>query len=109
MLVALHSELELLAKVSLNIVCFRFVSAGLPDTALDALNSRVVAELQVQGIAATSTTRIAGKTAIRAAITNHRTTTNDLEVLVAESLRIGKAAVREVRQSWSERAACRAA
>jgi len=66
-------------------------------------------ELQMQGIAATSTTRIAGKTAIRAAVTNHRTTVQDLEVLVAESLRLGKAAEREMRRTWVERAARRAA
>jgi aromatic-L-amino-acid decarboxylase len=108
-LVALHSELELLAKVRLNIVCFRFVSAGLADAALDLLNNRIVVELQMQGIAATSTTRIAGKTAIRAAFTNHRTTMQDLEVLVAESLRLGHAAEREMRQTWVERAARRAA
>jgi glutamate/tyrosine decarboxylase-like PLP-dependent enzyme len=108
-LVALHSEIELLAKVRLNIVCFRFVSAGLTEAALDLLNNRIVVELQMQGIAATSTTRIAGKTAIRAAFTNHRTTMQDLKVLVAESLRLGKAAEREMRQTWLERAARRAA
>ena len=108
-LVASHAEFELLAKVSLNIVCFRFVAAGLPEAALDALNCRVVTELQMQGIAVTSTTRIAGKTAIRAAITNHRTTTHDLEVLVAESLRLGMAIAREMSRSSSERAGRRAA
>jgi hypothetical protein len=47
--------------------------------------------------------------AIRAAITNHRTTAHDLDVLVAESLRLGKTAVRELRRSQSQPAARRAA
>ncbi len=104
-----HAEFELLAKVSLNIVCFRFAAAGLAEAALDALNCRVVTELQTQGIAVTSTTRIEGKTAIRAAITNHRTTTDDLEVLVAESLRLGSAIAREMSRSSSESVVRRAA
>jgi aromatic-L-amino-acid/L-tryptophan decarboxylase len=108
-LVERNSELELLAKVSLNIVCFRFVTDGLTETALDALNSRIVVELQTRGIAVTSSTRIAGKMAIRAAITNHRTTTHDLDVLIAESLRLGKAAARELRRPRSQPAARRAA
>jgi aromatic-L-amino-acid/L-tryptophan decarboxylase len=108
-LVASHAEFELLAKVSLNIVCFRFVAAGLPEAVLDALNCRVVTELQTQGIAVTSTTRIAGKTAIRAAITNHRTTADDLEALVAESLQLGIDIARETSRSSSERAGRRAA
>jgi aromatic-L-amino-acid decarboxylase len=89
-LVESQPHLELLAPVSLNIVCFRFVTPGLANVALDALNSRIVAELQLRGLAVTSTARIDGKTAIRAAITNHRTTTGDLEVLVTEVSRVGK-------------------
>jgi aromatic-L-amino-acid/L-tryptophan decarboxylase len=108
-LIALHSELELSAKVSLNIVCFRFVATGLAETALDNLNSRIVIELQTQGIAVTSTTRIAGKTAIRAAITNHRTMDRDLELLVAESLRLGRTTAREMTHLSSEGLARRAA
>ncbi|HEX3349024.1 MAG TPA: pyridoxal-dependent decarboxylase [Acetobacteraceae bacterium] len=71
--------LERLAPVALNIVCFR-VRAGAAD--LDRLNAEIVADLQVAGIAAPSTTTVDGKLAIRAAIVNHRTTEADLRVLV---------------------------
>jgi glutamate/tyrosine decarboxylase-like PLP-dependent enzyme len=72
--------LELLAPVTLNIVCFR-VCRGASD--LDALNRDLVADLQESGIAAPSTTTIDGKLAIRAALFNHRTTAADIDALMA--------------------------
>ena len=71
--------LELLAPVTLNIVCFR-VRAGAADT--DALNREIVADLQEAGIAAPSTTTIDGRLAIRAALFNHRTIATDADALV---------------------------
>jgi glutamate/tyrosine decarboxylase-like PLP-dependent enzyme len=70
--------LELLAPVALNIVCFR-VRAGADA---DRQNREIVADLQVSGIAAPSTTTIDGKLAIRAAIVNHRTVTADVDAMV---------------------------
>ncbi len=89
--IAAHEHLELLAPVSLNIVCFRYVAPGSSQDGLDALNTHIVAELQIQGIAAPSTTTLRGRTAIRVALTNHRTTLDDLDVLVAEVCRLGRA------------------
>ncbi len=60
--------MELLAPVSLNIVCFRYRCQD-----ADRVNARIVVDLQESGVAAPSTTRINGELAIRAAITNHRT------------------------------------
>jgi glutamate/tyrosine decarboxylase-like PLP-dependent enzyme len=79
-LVAAAPELELLAPVGLNIVCFRFAAAA---GDLDRLNAEIVADLQEAGIAAPSTTTIGGRLAIRAAIVNHRTTAADAAALVA--------------------------
>lgn len=84
------AALELLAPVSLNIVCFRCCVPGLTDAETDNLNLDIVAALQLRGIAAPSTTRIQGKTAIRAALTNHRTRTEDLDILVSAVCQIGK-------------------
>ena len=84
------SELELLFPVSLNIVCFRYRgNSELSDTELDSLNMDIVGDLQLQGIAAPSTTRIGGRLAIRVALTNHRTRQEDLDTLVAGVLRLG--------------------
>ncbi len=79
-------ELELLAPVSLNIVCFRY---RCPDA--DRINGRIVADLQESGVCAPSTTRINGELAIRAAITNHRTGAADIDALVETTLAIGRA------------------
>lgn len=77
-----EAELERLAPVPLSICCFRVVRAGLSESELDALNTQIVVRLQEEGTAAPSTTRIAGKLAIRVNITNHRTRTADLDLLV---------------------------
>ncbi len=84
--VAESGELELLAPVSLNIVCFRYHAAD-----ADRVNARIVVELQESGVAAPSTTRINGELAIRAAIVNHRTERRDVEALVDAVLRTGRA------------------
>ncbi len=77
--------LELMAPVTLNIVCFRHRGEN-PD----ALNARIVMELQASGLAAPSTTRLRGALVIRAALVNHRTRAEDLETLVAAVLDLGR-------------------
>jgi glutamate/tyrosine decarboxylase-like PLP-dependent enzyme len=84
--VAASSELELLAPVSLNIVCFRYRCAD-----AGRVNARIVVDLQESGVAAPSTTRIGGELAIRAAIFNHRTGRGDIDALVQAVLEIGRA------------------
>src|SRR5579883_1283086 len=79
-------ELELLAPIQLNIVCFGYRS---PDA--NRLNAEIAIELQESGIAAPSTTTINGRVAIRAAIVNHRTETEDLDALIAATVAIGNA------------------
>jgi aromatic-L-amino-acid/L-tryptophan decarboxylase len=82
-------DLELLAPVTLNIVCFRFRTQGLTEAALDALNAEIVADLQEQGIAVPSTAKIGGRTAIRVCLTNHRTSDEDLPLLLTAVRRLG--------------------
>ena len=85
-----HPDLELLAPVALNIVCFRYGHAGLTAADLDRLNSDTVADLQESGLAAPSTTRLDGRTAIRVNITNHRTRPADLALLLDAVVAIGR-------------------
>ncbi len=77
-----HPELELLAPVSLNIVCFRYTWPGALAELLDRINGEIVAELQERGLAAPSTTRLDGALAIRVNITNHRSRQSDLDALL---------------------------
>jgi glutamate/tyrosine decarboxylase-like PLP-dependent enzyme len=81
-------ELELMAPVALNIVCFRFNDGREAD--LDELNREIVADLQESGVAIPSTTRLDGKLAIRAALISHRIEWCDLEALVDGVLDIGR-------------------
>jgi len=85
--VATSRELELLAPVSLNIVCFRHRGDD-PDR----LNAKIVADLHESGIAAPSTTIIGNRLAIRAAIVNHRTEPRDIDALLKAVLKFGATA-----------------
>jgi aromatic-L-amino-acid/L-tryptophan decarboxylase len=89
-LVDASPELELSARVTLNIVCFRYVTPDLDAAQLDELNKRIVVELQEQGVAVLSGTIIKGKYVMRAANTNHRSRREDFDFLVSEVIRIGR-------------------
>lgn len=78
------SQLELLAPVALNIVCFRYRCAD-----ADRVNANLVVALQESGIAAPSVTTVNGNIAIRAAIVNHRTTQEDIDALLEKTLQLG--------------------
>jgi len=79
-------ELELLAPVELNIVCFRYRAED-----SDRVNENIVIGLQESGVVAPSTTMIAGRLAIRAAIVNHRTGRFEIDALVNHTLSRGRA------------------
>jgi glutamate/tyrosine decarboxylase-like PLP-dependent enzyme len=80
-------ELELLGPVPLNIVCFGYRSAD-----ANRLNADIVMQLHEAGRVAPSVTTVAGRTAIRAAIVNHRTAPADVDALVHSVLALGRAA-----------------
>lgn len=86
-LVLEHADLELLAPVPLNLVCFRVAPASVCEEDLNALNEEVLLRIQESGTAVPSHTLIDGKFAIRACITNHRTEDQDLERLVEDARR----------------------
>jgi glutamate/tyrosine decarboxylase-like PLP-dependent enzyme len=76
-------DLELLAPVALNVVCFRVRPPGVEEAALDALNREVLLRLQERGIAVPSGTRLRGRFAIRVANVNHRSRMEDFHALLA--------------------------
>jgi glutamate/tyrosine decarboxylase-like PLP-dependent enzyme len=69
----------LAAPVTLNIVCFRLKEQGDGESD-DRRIAAIVERLQLDGIAAPSTTRIGGRLCIRIAILNHRTERADLDL-----------------------------
>jgi glutamate/tyrosine decarboxylase-like PLP-dependent enzyme len=85
-----NSELESLAPVPLNVVCFRYTVAGFEEASLTELNQELLLRLQESGLAVPSSTTLNGKFAIRAAITNHRSRREDFDLMVDEILKIGR-------------------
>jgi glutamate/tyrosine decarboxylase-like PLP-dependent enzyme len=76
------SQLERLAPVQLNIVCFRARPEGLSDRELDALNSELGEALLGDGRVFAGTTIYEGKVAFRPAIVNWSTEEGDVDMLV---------------------------
>ena len=85
--ISANPAFELLAPVTLNIVCFRYKPEKTTD--LNTLNEAIVIALQESGIGVPSTTSLDGQLAIRVNITNHRTEFHDLDLLLDETERIG--------------------
>ncbi|MCB2100922.1 MAG: hypothetical protein KDE22_08645 [Rhodobacterales bacterium] len=84
-------DLELMTPAGLNICCFRYVGqGGLDDAALDALNAAIVLQVQEEGFAVPSSTRIGGRYAIRVAITNHRTRLSDMDLFRDRVVQVGR-------------------
>jgi glutamate/tyrosine decarboxylase-like PLP-dependent enzyme len=83
-------ELELAAPIGLDIVCFRFNPGGMDQDALNALNRKLLVELQTGGIAAPSYTTLNGNYCLRAAISNHRSRQEDFDLMVEEITRLGR-------------------
>jgi glutamate/tyrosine decarboxylase-like PLP-dependent enzyme len=85
-----HPDLELLAEVPLNLVCFRFAPAGMGDDGLNQVNQELLLRLQESGLAVPSSTTLGGRFAIRCAIVNHRSRREDFDALVEAVVRIGR-------------------
>jgi glutamate/tyrosine decarboxylase-like PLP-dependent enzyme len=91
-----HPALELLAPVPLNVVNFRWTRPGVPREVLDDVNREILMRLQERGIALPSATTLPRGYAIRCANTNHRTTDEDFDALVASTAALGD-------EIWNER------
>jgi glutamate/tyrosine decarboxylase-like PLP-dependent enzyme len=92
-LVDAEPTLELVAPVRTNIVCFRFNPGGRDDASLNELNQELLIRLHESGIAAPSYTTLGEVYCLRAAITNFRTTSDDLALLVRAVVDIGRTLV----------------
>ena len=104
-LVAAADDFDALPEVpELSVVCFRYVPAGpgpgsapqLPGEALDALQDRIQQALERSGDGWLSTTRLRGRTYLRAGILNTQSTEDDVETLLGQIRALGQAAVREM-------------
>jgi glutamate/tyrosine decarboxylase-like PLP-dependent enzyme len=83
-LISEADDFELLAPVELSICCFRYVAhSGMSKEELDELNEQVMGAVQKGGRAYVSNATVNGCFALRACITNFRTTKSDIEETVA--------------------------
>lgn len=83
-------DLERMADVPLNIVCFRFNPGGKPEAALDRLNELLGAAILEDGRVYAGTTRFEGRVALRPAIVNWRTRAEDIDELVRVVRELGQ-------------------
>ena len=76
-------DFELMAPVTLNIVCFRYRPAGAEESTLDELNRRLGQAVIDDGRVFMGTSVYKGVTVLRPAIVNWRTTIEDIEFTAA--------------------------
>ncbi|HWD39507.1 MAG TPA: pyridoxal-dependent decarboxylase, partial [Fimbriimonas sp.] len=86
-LVEAHPELELMAPVPLNVVCFRYKA---PQDGVDRFNEEILYLIQERGIAVPSSTILNGAYCLRACFVNHRTKMEDVPDLVRAVVEIGR-------------------
>jgi aromatic-L-amino-acid/L-tryptophan decarboxylase len=104
-LVRASEDFEMLAPVELSIFCFRYVPPSLKralasandmereriEEQLDALNERLLIDLQQDGSSYLSNARLRGRFSLRGCVMNYRTTSRDMEVLLEDLRRVAKA------------------
>ena len=93
-LVRAQPLLEVLAPAQLGVLCFRVHPTGVDDPAtLDALNERVNAAVSAGGRYLISSTRLRGVFTLRLCILGYRTTSADVEGLIATIVECARHAI----------------
>ena len=82
-------NLEIVAPVSSNIVCFRYTVDGFSQSDLNDLNKKILGELWKSNFAIISDTTINGAYMLRACNVNHRSRREDFDYLVENVKKIG--------------------
>jgi len=89
-LIEAHPDLELVAPVPLNIVCFRFAPKDARPDALETLNKEILLRIQERGLAVPSSTRIGDAFALRTANTNHQSKGQDIDMMTKTIAQINR-------------------
>lgn len=92
-------DLELLAEVPLNVVCFRYNPGAFSEAALNQINRQLGAALLDDGRVFVGTTVYCGKVALRPAIVNWRTGREDIDILVEVVRELGAGIAARTRAS----------
>ena len=85
-------QLELMAPVELSIVCFRYVPDSLrgDEERLDALNKRIMEEVQDGGKAFVNGTMLDGRFVLRSCALHYALTEDDVVAIIQEVCHIGE-------------------
>jgi glutamate/tyrosine decarboxylase-like PLP-dependent enzyme len=83
--------LELMAQVELSIVCFRYVPSSLrgEEERLDALNKRIMEEVQARGKAFMNGTVLHGRFVLRSCALHYALTEDDVVAMIEEVCQVG--------------------
>ena len=79
-----EQELELMAPVIFNAVCFRCKNLD------DSQNEKLLARLVSEGKAFLGRAKVNGKFCLRACFMNLRTTSHDVDLIIDEIIRLGR-------------------
>jgi aromatic-L-amino-acid/L-tryptophan decarboxylase len=95
-------EFEPMAPVTLSIACFRYVPPDLPNDEgreeyLDALNERLMTEIQMDGRVFPSNAVLNGRFVLRACIVNFRTEAEEMDLLLDVAAELGSKLDAEMR------------
>lgn len=85
-----NEKLELIAPIGLDIVCFRYNPGNMSNEELNSLNKEIKLQIEEQGIAFLGYTTLHDKYCIRIAIANHRSTSDDFDILIESILKIAQ-------------------
>jgi aromatic-L-amino-acid/L-tryptophan decarboxylase len=100
-LIESDADLELVAPVPLNIVCFRFAPKDANPAMLNQVNEEILLRIQESGLAVPSGTIIDGKFALRVAVTNHRSKRDDFDLLFEAASKLGREVLSESKcEGW---------
>jgi aromatic-L-amino-acid decarboxylase len=85
-------DLELMAPVELSIVCFRYVSDSLrgDEEQLNALNKRIMEEVQAGGKAFVNGTILHDRFVLRSFALHYALTEDDVEAMIEEVCQVGE-------------------
>jgi aromatic-L-amino-acid decarboxylase len=98
-----RADFELAFPVGLSICCFRYIPPDLPlnapgrDEYLDALNKRLVTEIQLDGRTFISNAMLRGRYVLRVCIVNFRTEADDLDAVLDVAAELGRSLDKQLR------------
>ena len=85
--IAKRPDLQLVAPVELSAVCFSHIGAeSLSEDELNQHNAAILKQVVQQGRVYLSNATLRGKFSLRACIVNHRTTADDVDIVIPEVL-----------------------